>query len=120
MSSAQKTQMEMILKKKVYDKDSIVWVKDTKTEFAILVNKGSLIFYEINDEGKQVMIEGDELGAGSFAGDINAMIANVANTTNLKAQEDTEVYLISKKDMLKFLNKNPGIYLLMKNTIYIP
>ena len=119
MSSAQKTQMEMILKKRQFPKDTKIWEKGMKAEYAVLVHKGQLGFYE-DVSGEEVVTEEDDFGGGSFAGDINAMIDNGNNTTNLKALEDSEAFLISKKDMLSFLNKNPGIYLLMKNTIYIP
>lgn len=82
--------------------------------FAIMVSKGELEFFECP--------EAEELASvtlGCFVCEFESLLNDNLLTTNLRAKSDAEIFVISHKDMMKFLRNNPGLLIALNKMKYI-
>lgn len=51
-------------------------------------------------------------------GEVEAMMNNKPCTTSVIAATDAQIYMIKRQDLLNFLDKNPGLLVLFKESKY--
>lgn len=93
----------MILKEVEIEKGQVLWRVGDTPEFAFIIKKGSFEFFDCPEQDLE------EFDSGAFIGEVRAMINGTACTTSIKATRKGIIFKISKKDLIAFLNKNPGL-----------
>ncbi|EGR34400.1 hypothetical protein IMG5_013180 [Ichthyophthirius multifiliis] len=91
----QKTELEMIMKEKKYQKGDIIWNFDQEIQISILLKKG-IIKYHKNNEEFQLLV------SGCFIGDVKDLLDSKNHQSKLVCQTDCNVYQINKKIQLNF------------------
>lgn len=66
-------------------------------DFVALVNSGSLVYLKLSDTGKEVTT--DFAFAGDWVNDNRSRINNTPSAIHIKAIEDSELLIISNKDL---------------------
>ncbi len=112
MTSAQKTQLELIMHLKEYTTGNVFIQRNQIAHSAYVLKSGQV---EVRLDSKCIEV----LKTGDFFGEIyNLQKGTPSSYTFVSVgDEDTEVYEIHKKDMTKYINDNPGVYMRL-NYIY--
>lgn len=95
----------MILEEQVIKKEEFLWKVGDDAIFAIMISKGRFKFVDSGDTEL-------EFETGAFIGEIEAMLNTTALTTSLSAITDGVIFKIGKTNLLQFLNRNPGLFIL--------
>jgi len=115
LNSAQKIQMEMIMREKKIKKGEILWTVGNKAQFAVLIAKGEIEFFKC----KEAEHEGFDIASGTFIGEIDAFLNDSPLSTNVRAATDCEIFEIRQKELIAFLKNNPGLLLLLNKVKFI-
>jgi len=99
-TSAQKTYLQSILHTKETKKGEELWVADSPATIAVLIDEGQYVFAGADDA--------KPFTKGAFVGDMYALLNNERSTTTLICTEAGTVYYVTKEDLLKFFEDNPG------------
>lgn len=102
LSSFQITQLEGMMKAVTLEDDKVLFKHGAKQDKVYLLA-----------EGVAASFRGDKLAAtysrGDMIGDIAAIRKGRAGKCTCKARKGTKLYQIDAKDMIRFLEKNPGV-----------
>ena len=87
----------------------------------IIAEQGNVCFnFFLIDSGKFSILIGNKpftnIGRGSFIAKINADLKRGNYRFTVKALEDSYYYKVDANDFYSFLEKNPGIFLFMRNS----
>ena len=96
----------MILIEHHVKKDEYMWKVGDEAKFAFMISKGSFKFANCSES------ELGEFVTGVFIGEIEAMINNTPLTTSIYACADGIIFKIEKDDLMAYLNRNPGLFVL--------
>jgi len=111
LSGSQKTSLQILMHRKELKKGEYIWISDSDSESAILVEKGSV---ELQTEDNEKIL----LGRGSWIGEINQMVKGKKHRTQCVAAEDCSFFEMEKDKLINFFESNPGIYLyFLKQTV---
>lgn len=102
---------ESIIRQKVFSQGTYIIKQGDEPSFGFLIQKGEV---ELTAEG---MNDDEELSAGVFVGDVEAMLIGKKSRLSAKAVSDCTVFIAEKADLLEFLNANPK-HLLTFSTAY--
>ena len=102
------------MKEKSFKKGDVLYIKGGNPEFAYMVSKGHLEIFECPEA-----VLAEHLGIGSFVCEFDAFLNSKGLTMNVRVAEDSDVFIVSKKDINHFLRNNPGLMLLVNKSKYI-
>ena len=107
--------MELIMREKTFAANEIIWEKNTSPNFAVIIKKGELEFFDCKEAEMPLQID-----VGSFFGEVDCFLNDSMLTTNLRAKTEIEGFLIWKKDFIRFLKNNVGLMMLLLKIKFIP
>ncbi|EGC32794.1 hypothetical protein DICPUDRAFT_98774 [Dictyostelium purpureum] len=112
-TNSQRTALQSIFTRVPVKKNEYLWIKGEVASFGCLVAEGSFVFEE--DDALE------PFSKGSFLGDINAMSINPPSIhkTTVVSKEESVIYKVFSKDLVKFFSNNPGIQLAFLDTIFV-
>eukprot|EP01017_Pseudomicrothorax_dubius_P039570 TRINITY_DN6089_c0_g1_i1.p1 TRINITY_DN6089_c0_g1~~TRINITY_DN6089_c0_g1_i1.p1 ORF type:complete len:562 (-),score=97.98 TRINITY_DN6089_c0_g1_i1:409-2094(-) len=119
MNGSQKIQLETILSERRVEAGQPIWRQGDAAEFAVLVGSAvvKLSANETLNEG-QVPVEG-VLTMGDFIAETRAYVAKGAHQTLLEVISAGTVYYVGRDDFLHFIEANPGLSIILNDTIVI-
>lgn len=101
----------MILEEEAVKKDEMLWKVGDEASFAIMISKGRFKFVDCGETE-------NEFETGAFIGEIEAMLNATPLTTTLISVTDGYIFKIGKANLLAFLNRNPGLFILFAQIKY--
>jgi CRP-like cAMP-binding protein len=108
LSSSQKTYLQSILHKRDAFRGELLWEKGEDARIAVLVESGKYVF----SRAKHLT----PFSRGAFVGDMAALLYSKPISTTLVCIEDGTFYYITKKNLLKFFEDNPGVLVHIKDS----
>lgn len=105
LTSAQKTELEYIMKLQKIQQGSYLIQKGKYFDYVYIIKKGKVKV--INSQNQTLM----ELSTGDFCGQIFNLQKELPSDLDFIAEEDSEVYAINRKDMIQYIQDNPGVYM---------
>ena len=111
LNASQKTQLEMILEEQSFKKGEYLWKIGGDACFALMISKGRFKFEDCAETE-------NEFETGAFIGEIEAMFNSTPLTTSLLAVTDGLIFKIGRENLLGFLNRNPGLFILFAQIKY--
>ena len=109
-TSAQKTQLELIMKLYKLRAGDLLIRQGLTFEYAYIIKKGSV---HVLNHGRLV----EELGPGDFCGEIFRLQKNTASGYDFKATSNLEAFAIERNDLVNYIAENPGVYMRL-NYVY--
>lgn len=110
VTSAQKTQMELIMDLRRFRRgEMLIRQGDTFSE-AYIVKSG-----HVNVVRDGAVIE--ELGRGDFCGEIYMLQKEAPSSFDFVAEEDIEAYRLERQNLIEYITNNPGVYMRL-NYVY--
>ncbi len=110
MTSAQKTQLELIMNLQEYPAEHTFIEEGKAFQNAYIIKQGSVNVIK-DDEVLEL------LSLGDFFGEIFALQKEAASSYTFRSLSKVEVYEISRANMVEYINHNPGVYMRM-NYVY--
>lgn len=104
LTSAQKTGLEYIMKLQKIQKGSYLIQKGKYFDNVYIIKKGKI---KVVSSENEVMI----LSTGDFCGQIFNLQKELPSDLDFLVEEDSEVYAINRKDMIQYIQDNPGVYM---------
>ena len=104
ITSAQKTQLELIMEQRTYPAGTRILMKGEICYEAFIVKRG-----EVN-----VVVDGEvieTLGWGDFCGEIYQIQKEAPSSFDFIAVSEIEVYRISRENLVDYIQENPGVYM---------
>ncbi len=86
-----------------YPKGSMIILEEEYGDIVFIVNKGTVKITRVNDEGKEVILS--LMGVYDIVGELS-IIDGEARSANVLAQENCELYAITREDFLDILKNN--------------
>ena len=86
-----------------YPKGSMIILEEEYGDIVFIVSKGTVKVTRVNDEGKEVILS--LMGIYDIVGELS-IIDGEARSANVLAQEDCELYAITREDFLEILKNN--------------
>lgn len=106
LSSFQVTQLESILTQVNFNKDTVLFEEGEKTDHIFILIEGCI---DIMEKGKHSR----NCEKGEIVGDIFAIKNNQPIGRTYKASAGSNLYKINGKDIIAFLEENPGVFINM-------
>lgn len=106
-----KEEMKQILQlsiRKQFQKGEIIYHSEDHGEQLYIIHKGKVKIYRLAESGKEQLLR--ILEPGDFMGELS-LFANIPLSSFAEAIEDTEICLINRHDLHKFIQKHPTIAL---------
>jgi CRP/FNR family cyclic AMP-dependent transcriptional regulator len=91
-------------RRKVYNKDSVILFQNQSDSALIFVLKGQLRISKMSKEGNEVTL--DTLKEAGFWGE-TAILDGKPPAVNIAAETDSEVFIISRNDLMNLFNTRP-------------
>lgn len=91
-----------------YEKGEIIYRPGEQSDSLYIVNRGKIRIYRLSDSGKEQLIR--ILNPGDFTGEL-ALFSESIHESYAEAMENTDVCMITRSDLQKFLMKFPSISL---------
>jgi CRP/FNR family transcriptional regulator, cyclic AMP receptor protein len=91
-------------KRKLYNKDSIILFQNQSDSALIVVLKGQLRISKMSKEGNEVTL--DTLKEAAYWGE-TAILDGKPPAVNVAAETDSEVFIISRNDLMNLFNTRP-------------
>lgn len=91
-----------------YKKGEIIYQAGNQSDSLYIVRSGKIRIYRLSESGKEQLVR--FLGPGDFTGE-HALFSESVHESYAEAVENTEVCLIKRKDLQKFLMRYPSISL---------
>ncbi len=110
MTSAQKTQLELIMDLEKAAAGSLLMQQGVPVSDAFIIRTGRV---EVRRNGKTVEV----LGSGDFCGEIFNIQKEKPSSFDFMVTEDAEVYRLHHNAFLEYISQNPGIYMRL-NYVY--
>ena len=127
LSTSQKTQLELALRKVEYRAGDRVWSQGDPCEYAVFVEDGNFCFDKKSDTPSRrrslnlivptISSTSDKgYSLGAFLGEVDRLMSpdSVKAETNLKAVSSGSLLRIDRSDLRRFLSENPGILLAVR------
>ncbi|MCS7204488.1 MAG: cAMP/cGMP-dependent 3',5'-cyclic-AMP/GMP phosphodiesterase [Leptospiraceae bacterium] len=105
LTSSQKTLLEFILEEKQSLPGQYLIRRGQVFEHVYIIKKG--IVKVIDEDGKEKM----KLGIGDFCGEIFNFLQELPSNFDFVSEEACDLYAISRKDMMEYIQDNPGVYM---------
>ena len=86
-----------------YPKGSMIILEEEYGDIVFIVKKGTVKITRVNDEGKEVILS--LMGIYDIVGELS-IIDGEARSANVLAQENCELYAITREDFLEILKNN--------------
>ena len=127
LTPTQKTQLEQRCRPKFFTMGQEVWIKGDLPRHAVLIDSGVFKFQKQHRQPRPSVSSPLHLGpppppcfyAGTFVGEIDALLDNKPHQTSLVAAEEGQAMLITQDDLLDFFANAPGVLLAMLHTQFI-
>ena len=110
ISSAQRTQIELIMKLEQYPADHVFIEKNKIADMAYIIKTGAV---EVLDDEDSLEV----LSQGDFFGEIFMLQKEAPSSFTFKSLTDVNIYTIERKDLIQYIKNNPGVYMRL-NHIY--
>lgn len=91
-------------KRKVYNKDSVILFQNQSDSALIVVLRGQLRISKMSNEGNEVTL--DTLKESEYWGN-TAILDGKPPAVNIAAEADSEVFIISRNDLMNLFNAKP-------------
>jgi len=98
--------IEKLGETKKFNKDAVILFEKQSDSALIVVLKGSLRLTKMSEGGNEVTL--DIVEEEDYWGE-TSILDGLPPTVNITAQEDSEVFIITRDEFLNLLKKNPGI-----------
>jgi CRP-like cAMP-binding protein len=108
LTSGQKTQLQSFLEPRTVTKGDLLWRAGEPAVYAYIV-----------DEGRFAVESLEPFHAGAFLGEVDALREGRACPSTARAVEDGRVFRITRSDLLRFFNENPGVLLSFLGTRFV-
>lgn len=105
------TEMRKILKlsmRKVFKKGEVIYYPEDHGEQLYIIHTGKVKIYRLSESGKEQLLR--ILEPGDFMGELS-LFANIPLSSYAEAIKDTEICLINRQDLHRFIEKQPTISL---------
>lgn len=103
LSSAQKTYLQSIFESKLVSEGDVIWSSGEPADVCVLIASGRFVFGRAQDL--------KPFTTGAFVGEIKAIMDGKLLTTTLICVEAGEIWYISRVELVKFCEANPGFLL---------
>eukprot|EP01016_Furgasonia_blochmanni_P029003 TRINITY_DN3056_c0_g1_i7.p1 TRINITY_DN3056_c0_g1~~TRINITY_DN3056_c0_g1_i7.p1 ORF type:complete len:585 (+),score=192.26 TRINITY_DN3056_c0_g1_i7:769-2523(+) len=113
LSSSQKIHLEMILKETPVKTGEYLWKKGDKPTRAFLISKGAFAFKDCD------LKDYPDFSTGVFIGEMEALLHDRPHETSIKSIGDGIVYFIDRNELLTYLNKYPGLFLIFSGASFL-
>ena len=111
LSSAQKTYLQSLFVHRLVEQGDTVWqAADPATE-AVLIADGQFYFSRAKDQ--------PPFTRGALVGEMRALIGSSTLSTTLQCAESGSVFAITRPQLCKFFDDNPGVQILFMNRRFI-
>ncbi len=111
MTSAQKTQLELIMKLEKFSEGHVFIEKDKIFHMGYIIKSGLI---DVLDENDDVV---ENLSRGDFFGEIFMLQKEKPSSFTFSSMTKAEVYCIERKDLVEYIGNNPGVYMRL-NHVY--
>lgn len=92
--------------------------KGESIKYVLLVSQGVVKIMEGQNE-EEDMNQQTEFSVGTLFSDTQALLRSEPHTITIKAKTSCVVFRIESRDFLQFLNRNPGIMVLLQDVVFI-
>ena len=103
------------MREKTFAENEVVWEKNSSPNYAVIIKKGELEFFDCKEAEMPLQVD-----VGSFFGEVDCFLNDSMLTTSLRAKTETEVFVIWKKELIRFLKNNLGLMMLLMKIKFIP
>ena len=110
ITSAQKTQLELILKLYSYPEGHVFIKQNEIAQKAYIIRSGGV---EILQNGASIEV----LSRGDFFGEVFMLQKQTPSSYTFSALTDLEVYEIGRSELIEYITDNPGVYMRL-NYVY--
>jgi len=108
LEAEQMAEIMEVVKSAAYKKGEIVYRAGEQSDSLYIVSKGKIKIYRLSESGKEQLVR--ILFPGDFTGEL-ALFNESIHESYAEAMEDTNVCVITRSDLQKFLIKFPSISL---------
>ena len=110
ITSAQKTQLELIMKLRSYHEGHVFINQNDVFDKGYIIKSGGI---EVLRDGTSVEV----LSRGDFFGEIFMLQKEAPSSFSFSALTDIEAYEVSRRDLIEYIAVNPGVYMRL-NYVY--
>ena len=111
LSSAQKTYLQSLFVHRLVAKGDTVWQASEPATEAVLIADGQFYFSRAQEQ--------PPFTRGALVGEMRALIAATTLSTTLQCDEAGSVFAITRPQLCKFFDDNPGVQILFMNRRFI-
>ncbi|MEZ0230899.1 MAG: cAMP/cGMP-dependent 3',5'-cyclic-AMP/GMP phosphodiesterase [Planctomycetota bacterium] len=108
LTSAQKTQLQSFLEARIVSDGDVLWRAGEPAVYAYIV-----------DEGRVAIDNLEPFHTGAFLGEVDSLREGRACASTARAVEPGRAFRISRTDLVRFFNENPGILLSFLGTRFV-
>jgi CRP-like cAMP-binding protein/ribonuclease BN (tRNA processing enzyme) len=112
LTTAQKTQLESFLELTPVRAGDLLWRQGEPALWAFLVDEGAV---QVEASGSAL----DPFHSGAFLGEVSALRDGSSSETTARVVSSGKVFRISRGDLAKFFNENPGVLLSFLGTRFV-
>ena len=109
LTSHQRTQLETIMQYQKIKKNTKLFSEGSIVDNCYIIINGNI------EVRKKEIVKNLHM-IGDFIGDIFSLQKNKPSSFSAKVVEDTEIYIINRVKLSKFIQKNPGVYMRLLRT----
>lgn len=114
LNEAQKNDINACIKEYNVKVDEILWKKnDQDSKFCFFIYSGKFVL--LGNEKSP----GHELISAKFVGDFPNLIQNKTCVSTLKCVKNGLILKLERKNFVEFVNKNPGLFVILKDKLAI-
>jgi len=110
LTSAQKTQLELIMTRKTFAPGTVLIAEDERFENSYIIQSGDV---RVEKGGRFL----ETLGPGDFVGEIFKLQKQTNATYTFTVATEARLYEIVRQDMIHYIARNPGVYMRL-NYVY--
>jgi CRP-like cAMP-binding protein len=111
LTSSQKTKLQSLFVRKVYRTGDRLWTQGREANCLLLIESGSYVYSRARTASP--------FQRGTMIGEIPALLCDQHNTTTLECSDAGSVFIIYKRELLKFFDSNPGFQLVFINKKFV-
>ena len=111
LSSAQKTYLQSLFVHRLVEQGDTVWQASDPATEAVLIADGQFYFSRAKDQ--------PPFTRGALVGEMRALIGSATLSTTLQCAESGSVFAITRPQLCKFFDDNPGVQILFMNRRFI-
>ena len=111
LSSAQKTYLQSLFEHRSVPQGSCLWQAGEAATEAVLIADGKFYFSRAKEQ--------PPFARGALVGEMRALLSGAALSTTLCCDEGGSVYAITRQQLIKFCDDNPGLQIMLMNRRFI-